>query len=106
MGGITNSPRSAGLPDAEMELLEMTNRILLVLPVCSILLRAESTSELGLHLLQESMIRPREAEPMVMIHSVDFLLRQGTDEYIWGHSVRKSLGDRGDSKVLPSSLSG
>ena len=45
MDGIINSPDSAGFPDAEMEFVEVTNRVLLVLPVCSIFLGAESTKQ-------------------------------------------------------------
>ena len=106
MDTIINSPYSTGLPDAEVELLEVTNRVLLVLPVGPILLGAEATPESVLHLLQESVICPREAEPMVIIHSVDLPLRQGTGECVWRHSIRESLGDPGDGKVLPSSLPG
>jgi hypothetical protein len=40
MQEITNSPYSTGLADAKIELLEVTNRVLLVVPVGSFLLRA------------------------------------------------------------------
>ena len=43
VGGRINSPHSAGLPDPKMELLEVANRVLLVLPVGTILLGAKST---------------------------------------------------------------
>jgi hypothetical protein len=55
-GGITNSPHSAGLPDAKVELLEVANGILLVLPVGSFLLATEPALEPVFHLLQEPVI--------------------------------------------------
>ena len=106
MGGITNSPRSAGHPDAKMELLEVTNGVLLVLPVGPILLGAESTPKPVLHLLQESVIRLREAEPMVVIHGIDLVLRQGTAEFVGCHSFCESFRAPGDREGFPSSLPG
>ena len=106
MDGRINSPHSAGLPDPKMELLEVTNRVLLVLPVGPILLGAESTPKPVPHLLQESVTCPREAKPMIVVHSVDFLSRQGASECIWGHSIHESLGNPADGKVLSSPLSG
>ena len=75
-----------------MELFEVTDRVLLVLPVGPFLLGAESTPKPVLHLLQKSVIRLREAKPVVVIHSVDLLLRQGTGERAWRHSIRENLG--------------
>jgi hypothetical protein len=105
-GGGTNSPRSAGLPDAEVELLKMANGVLLVLPVGPFLLGAEPAGESVFHLLQEPVVCLREAEPMVMIHSLTFLLREGTVECVCCHSFHESLWDPGDREVLPSMLPG
>jgi hypothetical protein len=105
-GIITNSPRSADLPDAEVELLEVANSVLLVLPVGSFLLGAEPAGEPVLHLLQEPVICLREAEPMVVIRSINFVLREGTVECVCCHSFHESLWDPGDREALPSSLPG
>ena len=106
VGGRINSPHSAGLPDPKMELLEVANRVLLVLPVGPILLGAKSTPKPVLHLLQESVVCSGEAEPVIVVHSVNFFSRQGAGECICGHSIRESLGDPSDGKVLSSLLSG
>jgi hypothetical protein len=73
---IHDSPCPTGLPNAEVKLLEVTDSILLVLPVGSFLfgLGAEPAREAVSHLLQESVVCLREAEPMVVAHSVEFLL--------------------------------
>jgi len=73
-GRIRNSPRSTGFPDAKVELLEVTNGVLLILPVGSFLLGAEPALEPIFYLLQEPVICLREEEPMVVIHGVDLVL--------------------------------
>jgi len=73
-GRTRNSPRSTGFPDANVELVEVTNSILLIPPVGSFLLGAEPALEPIFHLLQEPVICLREAEPMVVIHGVDLVL--------------------------------
>jgi hypothetical protein len=105
-GRTRNSPRSAGFPDAKVELLEVANGVLLILPVGSLLLGAQPALEPVFHLLQEPVICLREAEPMVVIHSVDFVLGQGTAKCVCCHSFRENLRDPGDREVLPSSLPG
>ena len=104
--GIANSPRSAGLPNAKVEFLEVANSILFILPVGSFLFGAEPASEPVFHLLQESIVGLRETEPMVVIHSVDLVLRQSASHCVYRHSFRENLQDPGDRKVLPSSLPG
>ena len=106
MEGSTDSPSSAGLSDAKVKLLEVANRILLVPPVGSFLFRAEPTFESTFDLLQESVVRSREAEPMVVVHSAGFLLRQGTGKCLRRYLARESGRDPGNREVLPSSLSG
>jgi len=73
-GRIRNSPHSTGSPDAKVELLEVANSILPVLPVGSSLLGAEPALEPIFHLLQEPVICLREAEPMVVTHGVDLVV--------------------------------
>ena len=48
----------------------------------------------------------REAESIVVTHSVGSVSRQVTSKYVRCHSFRESLRDPGDRKVLPSSLPG
>jgi len=105
-GRIRNSPRCTGFPDAKVELLEVANSILLVLPVGSFLLGAEPALEPIFHLLQEPVICLREAEPMVVIHGVDLALGQGTAEFVGCHSFCESLREPGDREWFPSSLPG
>ena len=105
-GGISNSPSSAGHPNAKMKLLVVANRVLLIPPVSPFLRGAEPALEPVFHLLQEPIICLRKAEPMVVIHSVDFVLRQGTTECVCCHSFLESFRDPGDREVLPSSLPG
>ena len=103
---MTNSPRPAGLPDAEMELSEVTNRILLVLPVGPILLGAEPTREPVPHLLQEPVICLRKAEPTVVLRSAGLLRRQPAGERAGRRAIRERLGDPADGEVVASSSSG
>jgi len=105
-GRIRNSPRCTGFPDAKVELLEVANSILLVLPVGSFLLGAEPALEPIPHLLQEPVICLREAEPMVVIHGVDLALGQGTAEFVGCHSFCESLREPGDREGFPSELPG
>ena len=104
--GMTNSPRFTGLPDAEVEFLEVANGIFFILPIGSFLFGAEPALEPVFHLLQEAVVGLRETEPMVVIHGVDFVLRQGAAQCLCCHSFRESLRDPGDCEVLPSSLPG
>ena len=106
VGGIANSPRSASLPDTKVEFLEVADGVFFILPIGPFLFGAEPALEPVFHLLQESIVAPREAEPMVVIHSVDLVLGQGTSQCVYCHSFRESLQDPVDSKVLPSSLPG
>ena len=103
---MSNSPHFTGLPDAEVELLEVTNSVLLILPVRSFLFGAEPALEPVFHLLQEPVICLREAKPVVVIHSADFVLSQGTAKCVRCHSFRENLTHPGDREVLPSSLPG
>jgi len=103
-GRIRNSPHSTGFPDAKVEFVEVTNGVLLILPVGSFLLGAEPALEPILHLLQEPVICLREAEAMVVTHSVDLVLRQGTAEFVGCHSFCESLREPGDHEGFPSSL--
>jgi len=105
-GRIHNSPCSTCFPDAKVELLKMTNSVLLILPVGSFLLGAEPALEPIIYLLQEPVIYLREAEPMVVIHSVDLIVRQGTSNCVCCHASRESLRDPGDREDLSSSLLG
>ena len=73
-GRTRNSPRSTGFPNTKVEFVEVTNGVLLILPVGSFLLGAEPALEPIFHLLQEPAICLREAEAMVVIHSVDLVL--------------------------------
>ena len=103
---MSDSPRFAGFPDAKVELLEVANSVLLMFPVRSFLFGAEPALEPVFHLLQESSIGLREAEPMVVTYSVNFVLRQGTAKCVRCHSFRENLNDPGDREVFPSSLPG
>ena len=105
-GDIAYSPCSAGLPDAKVEFLKMANCVLFVLPIGPFPFDAEPALEPVFHLLQESVVCPRETEPMVVIHSVDFVLRQGTPQCVCIQFFREGLRDPGDREVLPSSLPG
>ena len=89
-----------------MKLLEVANRVLLIPPVGSFLLAAEPALEPVFHRLQKPVICLREAEPMVVVHSIDFVLRQGTAKCVCCHSFLESLRDPGDREVLPSLLPG
>ena len=105
-GRIRNSPCSTCFPNAKVELLKVTNSILLILPVGSFLLGAEPALEPITHLLQEPVVYLREAEPVVVIHSADLVLGQGAPQCVCCHASRESLRDPGDRKVLSSSLLG
>ena len=105
-GRIRNSPRSTGFPNAKVEFVEVTNGVLLILPVRSFLLGAEPALEPTFHLLQEPVRCLREAEAMIVIHSVDLVVGQGTAKCVCCHASRESLRDPGNSEGLPSSLPG
>ena len=106
VGGISNSPRSASLPDAKVEFSEVANGVLLIPPIGSFLFGAEPAFEPVVYFLQESVVCLREAEPMVVIHGVEFVLRQDPAQCPYCHSICESLRDPGDRKVFPSSPPG
>jgi hypothetical protein len=104
---LSNSPGLTDFPDAKVELLEVANSVLLILPVGSfLLLGTQPAPEAISQLLQEPVICLREAEPMVVIHSVDFVLRQGTSKCVYCQSARENPRDPGDREGLSSSLPG
>ena len=103
---MNDSLRFTGFPDAKVELLEVANSVLLILPVRSFLFGAEPALEPVFHLLHESIKCLREAEPVVVTHSVDFVLSQGTAKCVRCYSFRENVKDPGDREVFPSSLPG